>query len=132
MAANYNDLGQFFVEFDQLLQNIKTTNDNIALEYMERKLKNFVGVLVGMMYQLESHSRRNDEILGLLRDLLQHSFEQAEDIGKKLGQGHNEVGCCSNFILTRSRTGGRPQFMLTKEQLQDLCETGMSWRLPCV
>ncbi len=52
MAANYNDLGQFFVEFDQLLQNIKTTNDNMALEYMERKLENFVAVLVGMMYQL--------------------------------------------------------------------------------
>eukprot|EP00794_Sanderia_malayensis_P016370 gene16370-18012_t len=128
MAANYNDLEQFFLEFDQLLKNIETTSDNMALEYMERKLENFVGVLVGIMYQLESHSRRDNEIIGLLRELLQHSFEQAENIRKKLCQGHNEIGCCLNFTITTSRTGGHPQFLLTKDQLQNLRETGMSWK----
>eukprot|EP00794_Sanderia_malayensis_P020717 gene20717-22750_t len=100
----------------------------MALEYMERKLENFVGVSVGMMYQLESHSRRDNEIIGLLRELLQHSFEQAENIRKKFCQGRNEIGCCPNFTITTSRTGGRPQFVLTKDQLQNLRETGMSWK----
>ena len=125
MAANNSDIEQFFLDFDQIWKT-STSSDNMVLEYMERKLENFVGVLVGMTYQLENHSRSSG-ILGLLRQLLHYSFQQAENIRKKLGH-HNDLGCCPNFAVTTSRTGARPRFLLAKDQLQELRETGMSWK----
>ena len=47
------ELQSYFIGFDDILQQLDSCADNLATEYLESKLEDYVTILFGMIYQLE-------------------------------------------------------------------------------
>ena len=47
------DLVSFFTRFNDLLQQVDSDADNFVTEYLERKLEDYVTILLGMIFKLE-------------------------------------------------------------------------------
>ena len=63
------DLVSFFSGFNDLLEQLDSDADNFVTEYLERKLEDYVTILLGMIFKLEigeSAEHRNN-LLMLLR-----------------------------------------------------------------
>ena len=58
------DLVGFFTGFNDLLEQLDSDADNFGTEYLERKLEDYVTILLGMIFKLESgesSEHRNNE-----------------------------------------------------------------------
>jgi len=47
------DLVSFFTGFNDLLEQLDSDADNFVTEYLERKLEDYVTILLGMIFKLE-------------------------------------------------------------------------------
>ena len=57
------DLVGFFTGFNDLLEQLDSDADNFVTEYLERKLEDYVTILLGMIFKLESGE--SSELLSL-------------------------------------------------------------------
>ena len=48
-----DDLVSFFTGFNDLLEQLDSDADNFVTEYLERKLEDYVTILLGMIFKLE-------------------------------------------------------------------------------
>ena len=98
-------------------------------EYLERKLEDYVTILLGMIFKLEigeSTEHRNN-LLMLLRMLYDLSYGKLKDISNEIEKQQPSVGQRSGYNVPLERREGRPKFVITREQLMNLRETGMTW-----
>ena len=98
-------------------------------EYLERKLEDYVAILLGMIFKLEigeSTEHRNN-LLMLLRMLYDLSYGKLKDISNEIEKQQPSVGQRSGYNVPLERREDRPKFVITREQLMNLRETGMTW-----
>ena len=98
-------------------------------EYLERKLEDYVTILLGMIFKLEigeSTEHRNN-LLMLLRMLYDLSYGKLKDISNEIEKQQSSVGQRSGYNVPLERREDRPKFVITREQLMNLRETGMTW-----
>ena len=75
------ELQSYFIGFDDILHQLNSCTDNLATEYLERKLEDYVTILFGMICQLEigeSAEHRND-LLALLKVLYELAYGKLEE-----------------------------------------------------
>lgn len=123
------DLVSFFTGFNDLLEKFDSDADNFVTEYLERKLEDYVTILLGMFFKLEigeSTEHRNN-LLMLLRMLCDLSYGKLKNISSETEKQQPSVGQRSGYDVPLERTEGLPKFIITREQLVNLCETGLTW-----
>ena len=123
------ELQSYFIGFDDILQQLDSCADNLATEYLERKLEDYVTILFGMICQLEigeSAEHRND-LLALLKMLYELAYGKLEEIFSQINMEQVSLEQRSGYYVPLEKTGGRPKFAITKEQLVNLRETGLTW-----
>ena len=128
MATIEEELRNFFIGFNEILKQLESCDVNPATEYSERKLENYVTILFGMICQIESgeRSEHRSNLLTLLTALYELSYGKLEILSSQI----KEQSCLqqkSSYYPQLEKTGGRPKFSLTKEQLVNLRETGLTW-----
>ena len=82
-----------------------------------------------MIFKLEigeSTEHRNN-LLMLLRMLYDLSYGKLKDISKEIEKQQPSVGQRSGYNVPLKRREDRPKFVITREQLMNLRETGMTW-----
>ena len=122
------DLENFFRDFDKLLRQLESSSDHLFLEYLERKLEDYLSILFGMVCQLEDGNNGiESEVLRLLKDLYDYSYGKWEFIAQTIAQRQVKINQGSEYHLSMERTLGRPKYSITREQLLTLRETGMKW-----
>ena len=60
------DLVSFFTGFNDILEQLDSDADNFVTEYLERKLEDYVTILLGMIFKLEigeSTEHRNNLLM---------------------------------------------------------------------
>ena len=123
------DLVSFFTGFNDLLEQLDSDADNFVTEYLERKLEDYVTILLRMIFKLEigeSTEHRNN-LLMLLRMLYDLSYGKLKDISNEIEKQQPSVGQRSGYNVPLERREGRPKFVITGEQLMNLRETRMTW-----
>ena len=123
------DLVSFFTGFNDLLEQLDSDADNFVPEYLERKLEVYVTILFGMIFKLEigeSTEHRNN-LLMLLRMLYDLSYGKLKDISNEIEKEQPSVGQRSGYNVPLERREGQSKFVITREQLMNLHETGMTW-----
>ena len=116
------DLVSFFTGFNDLLEQLDSDADNLVTEYLERKLEDYVTILLGMIFKLEigeSTEHRNN-LLMLLRMLYDLSYGKLKDISNEIEKQQPSVGQRSGYNVPLERREGRPKFVVTREQLMNL------------
>lgn len=133
-TAQYVEIGNFFVDLNNILERIQSCSDNVAIEYLERKLEDYCRIIFAMIchlengnYEHEGEQQESDNLL-LLRLLFDNCFEKLQGIRTQISEQHSEFLSRSSYQLPVARTFGRPRFCITREQLTDLRETGMTWK----
>lgn len=63
----------------------------------------------------------------LLRMLHDLSYVKLKDISNEMEKQQPSVGQRSGYNVPLEKTEGRPKFVITREQLMNVCETGMTW-----
>ena len=119
----------YFIGFDDILQQLNFCTDNLPTEYLERKLEDYFTILFGMICQLEigeSAEHRND-LLALLKVLYELAYGKLEEIFSQINMEQVSLEQRSGYFVPLEKTGGRPKFAITKEQLVNLRETGLTW-----
>jgi hypothetical protein len=111
---------------------VESSTDHLLLEYLERKLENYITILFGLICQLEDvkcnlENSNESEVLTLLKQLLDHSYCKREVIFQKISEQEDKIDEGSKYCPPQDKTLGRPKFSITKEQLLTLRETGMKW-----
>ena len=123
------ELRLFLHDFDKLLNKIDSSSDNLHLEYLERKLENYLTVLLGLICQMEGPTEDESDVHKLLKQLFDHSYGKWENIFQKTLEKELKTDQGFKYFApnTKSETRGRLKFLVTKEQLPTLRETGMEW-----
>ena len=74
----------------------------------------------------ESAEHRND-LLALLKMLYELAYGKLEEIFSQINMEQVSLEQRSGYYVPLEKTGGRPKFAITKEQLVNLRETGLTW-----
>ena len=123
------DLENFFLGFNDILLQLESCTDNLLIEYLERKLNDYVTIFLGVIFQLEDGERTKsrNEILTLLKTLYDFSFDKWQAVSQQIETELLSFGKGSDLNhLPQEKTMGCPKFPITKEQLLNLRETGMT------
>ena len=130
-GSREGELETFFRNFNELLNQVTSSTDHLLLEYLERKLENYMSILFGMICQLEGGKSNDNEpstenklMLQLLEELFTLSYGKWEVILQTISEQEVDQ---SGYYPPKEKTLGRPKFSITKEQLLLLRETGMKW-----
>ena len=80
MATIVEELRNVFIGFNEILKQLESCDVNLATEYSERKLENYVTILFGMICQIESgeRSEHRSNLLTLLTALYELSYGKLE------------------------------------------------------
>ena len=130
MADGFEDLEGFFLGFNDILLQLESSTDNLLIEYLERKLEDYITILVGIIFQLEDEesTEPRKEILTLLKTFYDFSFEKWQAASRQIEPELLSLGKGSElYYIPLEKTMGRPKFSITREQLLNLRETGMTW-----
>ena len=129
-GSREGELETFFRNFNELLNQVTSSTDHLLLEYLERKLENYMSILLGMICQLEGGKSNDNEpstenklMLQLLEELFTLSYGKWEVILQTISEQEVDQ---SGYYPPKEKTLGRPKFSITKEQLLLLRETGMT------
>ena len=129
-VAAAEELQSYFIGFDDILQQLDSCADNLATEYLERKLEDYVTILFGMICQLEigeSADPRND-LLALLKMLFELAYGKLDEIFSQMNMEQVSLEQRSGYYVDLEKAGGRRKLAITKlEQLVNLRKTGLTW-----
>ena len=140
MASDVEELGDFLASLNKLFNQIQRSlsiHDPICIEHYKNKLENYISIVVTMSVavnktnqretvQTEDTQRTQEASLSTLLNDLLAGMEQ--ELGKL-----SEVEICPTeerreITSLLPSTGGRPFYEITKDQIEQLRETGMNWR----
>ena len=98
--------------------------DTVQLEICERRLEGSLGIVLALSSAVDEASSLKDLLDGLT-DIL---TAKLLNTGSILNLLRNAVVAENLYPDVLPSTGGRPAYNITKEQIDQLRETGMSWR----
>jgi hypothetical protein len=123
------ELKQFFFGFDKVLQQLEGSTDLLLLEYRRKELEYYLGIVAGIIYDLEFKNSKDNqdsdtdsENLRLVKELYELSYHKWPSSAEKEEESHE-----SSYQLPTEKTMGRPKFVITKQQLESLRESGTTW-----
>ena len=97
--------------------------DWIGMEHTVRRLEKYLRIIIGMEAALVDDS---SSVKTLLEELAYSLHELLREAFRKTTQNRDNPG--AEYRAPTMFTGGRPKYNITKEQLEHLRETGMTWR----
>ncbi|PFX24902.1 hypothetical protein AWC38_SpisGene10484 [Stylophora pistillata] len=116
--------------FDEVEKELNDERNSILLDYLESRLEDHFQVVHAIAIVIQSASdSRSDELKQLVEDLLSVSQSLLQEIHTtKIQREINERSSPAWVPSREARTGGRPRFSITKEQIETFRETGMNWK----
>ncbi len=134
-AAGYENVEEFLYALslftEQLFQSYMS-NDLDGLRYHRRRLEEFIDVLSAVFVMI-SVQNGIELIIDLIDLLLQNLRRHLRDINQMLDHHHNatqnqQTSMVSRYFCEKRVVEcGRPKFVITREQILSLRETGMMW-----
>lgn len=135
MAEDVEELKDFFLGLNTLFgRSLRAfqNKDTIGVEYCKTKLENYISIVVAMSGALSENlymaSASNDNNLPmLLEDMviaMEKELEKLSQVAETCPERNITINACS----TLTSTGGRPAFNITKDQIEQLRDTGMNWK----
>ena len=121
-------LQDFFTSLDRcialVLDTLQNRRDDLAyIEHVERRLEeNLRGFLAIEMVARANLDERRRSLLQQLADELGNLLSEVANL-KTVNHGDNH-----GYAPPMSSTEGRPKYIITKEQIEQLRETGMAWK----
>lgn len=146
MASDVEELSEFLVSLNVLFNQIQhslSINDHICMEHQKNKLEDYLSIVIAMSVKVNSGPsevvQRQDEAarLGLAREVLPLSallHELVVMMEQELEKLSEVIEMRSTRTERREITsmlpssGGRPAYNITKEQVEQLRDTGMNWK----
>ena len=122
-----SDLREFFSSLLDILHRtdrVSDSSDIVQLEICQRRLEESLGIVLGFCAAIDRSSNLKDlldELTDILTDKLLH-------IGVFLNLLRNAVVPVNRRLDNLPSCGGRPAYRITKDQIEQLRETGMNWR----
>lgn len=143
MADDVEDLGDFLITLNTLFEQIHRSlynKDTIGAEHCKNKLENYIGIVVAMSVALTeidnnttsretNHATRvtqRTSLTTLLTDLIAGMENELEKLSQVVE--NHPVERKRDVTSFLPSTGGRPAFNITKEQIEQLRETGLNWK----
>eukprot|EP00794_Sanderia_malayensis_P017176 gene17176-18905_t len=122
------DLRLFFLSVDNLVTfiNENSSSSDFSLEYSVRKLEDAIRIFMGIslaITNVHGYYAVKDMMEGLINGLCTLLYD--------LNAHNTEQHGNSTAMETQTEqvsTGGRPRYVITRQQIECLRETGMSWR----
>ncbi len=121
------DLREFFSSLLVILHRtdrVSVSLDTVQLEICERRLEGSLGIVLALSSAVDEASSLKDLLDGLT-DIL---TAKLLNTGFILNLLRNAVVAENLYPDVLPSTGGRPAYNITKEQIDQLRETGMNWR----
>jgi hypothetical protein len=121
------DLREFFSSLLEILHRtdrVSVSLDTVQLELCERRLEGSLGIILALSSAVDEASSLKDLLDGLT-DILTAKLLKT---GFILNLLRNAVVAENLYQDALPSTGGRPAYNVTKEQINQLRETGMNWR----
>ena len=134
MAENTTELRDFFLDLETLFvssQRVYENKDTIGAEYCINKLENYISIVAAIFgtvsENINTSTLENENSMSTLFSKL---LSAMEEVLKKLSEITEPypVRSINNVCPTLPSTGGRPAFNITKEQIEQLRDTGMNWQ----
>ena len=129
MADLSQDLISFFVSLANRvtrLPAIRGDSDIVGLEICHRKLGEHLRILVAISVQVSVLGSQTG-IQQLLQDLIDQVAALSREISVILDSQNSDMAPERQVEFLQS-TGGRPAYNISKEQIEQLRETGMNWK----
>ena len=128
MADDRNELRDFLFALDNLFvlcQRSLCNRDPIGAEHCKNKIEHYILIVVAIKAAVSENLAPNS-ILSILLDSLVSSFErELTRLDEIVGSFPSEVR--RDVVSLLPSTGGRPAYDITKDQIEQLRETGMNW-----
>ncbi len=134
MAENTTELREFFLDLETLFvssQRVYENKDTIGAEYCIHKLENYISIVAAIFGTVSENINTSTlENENSMSTLLSKLLSAMEEVLKKLSEITEPypVRSINNVCPTLPSTGGRPAFNITKEQIEQLRDTGMNWQ----
>ena len=122
------ELRSFFASLRSILLRVTVFNresDFVGLEICQRKVEEHLRILCAVAVKVSSSS------FGFDNRLLEAVIDQLVAVVRQISVDlqSEQYNRRNEWLLDRSTsTGGRPAYCITKEQVEQLRETGMNWR----
>ena len=129
MADNTSKLRDFLFALDNLFvlcQRSLCNRDPIGAEHCKNKMEHYILIVVAIKAAVSENLEPNST-LSILLDSLVSSFErELTRLDEIVGMSFpSEVR--RDVVSLLPSTGGRPAYNITKDQIEQLRETGMNW-----
>ncbi len=123
-----SDLEDFFASLNQCvglaLDTIENRREDLAyVEHIERRLEEHFRVFLGI--EMAARSNLNDRTRSLLQ---QFAHALANLLSEITTLKAANLQCNYGFTPSMLTTDGRPKYHITAEQIEQLRETGMTWK----
>ena len=120
-------LREFFTSLSKILDRVDTvcgSRDTAQLEIFERRLEGSLGIVLALSSIVDGTSTLK-VLLDGLTDII---TSKLLSIGLILNLLRSSTIAENRHQQVLPSTGGRPAYNITKEQIEQLRETGMNWR----
>jgi len=133
VVAHDRELERFLLSLQECISNaISNAMSNVNvydpcyIEHVLGRLEEHTQILLAISFVL-ANQQGFTTLKALLQDLLSHLYQLVEEQRSKLDRINLESGTASRSQLQSESSGGRPKFIIPKEQMEELRLTGMSW-----
>ena len=123
------DLQSFLVTVDNLVSFIDENRStcDFSLEYSIRKLEDMIRIVMGISLAISNVDHMYDEVKDLVEGLANNLCTLLYELNARKTVQLGEARAMETRIEQVS-SGGRPKYIVTREQLECLRDTGLSWR----
>ena len=124
---NVEELREFFTDLQEILYRVDESCrslDFVHLDIQQRRLGRYFEIVLVLFSSIEETSNLKD-LTNRIVDLLTASLL---NIGLLLDLQRDGTIPQNSYPNVLPSTGGRPAYNITKEQVEQLRETGMNWR----
>ena len=128
MAADVDELVDFFRVLDSLFsqcQRSRCNRDPLGSEHCKDKMEDYILIIVAMKVAVDENTVPNPSLGSLLDNLIAAMERELEKLTEVVDScPTDEVRIVISLLPS---TGGRPAYNITKEQIEQLRETGLKW-----
>ena len=146
MASDVEELSEFLASLDVLFNQIQQSlsiNDHICMEHLKNKLEDYLTIVIAMSVNVNSGlsevvqgqdegtrlglAREVPSLCALIHELIVKMEQELEKLAEVIEMGSTRTERREITSMLPS-SGGRPPYNITKEQVEQLRETGMNWK----
>ena len=99
--------------------------DPLGSEHRKDKMEDYIHIVVAMKVAVDENTTPNSSLGNLLDNLIAAMEREIEKLAEVVENCPTDE--VRNVISLLPSTGGRPAYSITKEQIEELRETGLTW-----